>query len=199
MTGSNIQSDLPISVKAQGGRTMKAQFTISVVTALLLSLGATAASAEQFKMMPTKVRMEKCLEAALAKKDGNVVKLEFKNERGTPIYEFEIAAQDGKTFEYECDANRGKITEEEQEVNSADDPLFKSKMKIAEAEAKKIALKAHPGEIVETEYEIESNGEASYEFDVRTAQGEEVKLEVDAATGQIIEDDEHEIYQIGQE
>lgn len=178
---------------------MKAPLATTVLTTLLLSLGVTTASAEKFKMPPTKISMEKCLEEALAKKDGNVVKLEFKDERGTPIYEFEIADQNGKSFEYECDADQGKITEEEQEVDSPDDPLFKSRMKIGEAEAKAIALKAHPGEIVETEYEIESNGDASYEFDIRTAQGKEVKLEVDAATGKIVEDGESEIYQIGRE
>lgn len=139
------------------------------------------------------------MEAALAQKEGEVVKLEFKHERGTSVYEFEIAGKDGKSWEYECDANTGTITEEEQEVDSADDPLFKSKMKISEEEAKKIALKAHPGEIVETEYEIESNGDASFEFDIKTADGKEVKLEVDATTGKIVEDDEQEIYQIGKE
>jgi uncharacterized membrane protein YkoI len=178
---------------------MKAQLTTTAFAALLLSLGTTATSAEKLEMPKTKVSMESCLEAALAKKDGTVVKLEFKNERGTPVYEFEIAGKDGKSWEYECDANTGKITEEEQEVDSSDDPLFKAKKKISEEEAKKIALEKHPGEIVETEYEIESNGDASYEFDIRTPSGKEVKLEVDATTGKIIEDDEEEIYQIGQE
>ncbi|MGX2038856.1 PepSY domain-containing protein [Methylocaldum sp. MU1018] len=178
---------------------MKARFTIMTFTALFLSLGATAAFAEKFKMPKTKVSMEKCLEAALAKKDGDVVKLEFKMERDTPTYEFEIAGKDGKSWEYECNANTGKITEEEQEVDSPDDPLFKAKMKISEEEAKKIALEKHPGEIVETEYEIESNGDASYEFDIKTAGGKELKMEVDAATGKIVENDEEEIYQIGKE
>ncbi|BBA35829.1 peptidase [Methylocaldum marinum] len=178
---------------------MKARVAITTCAALFLSLGATAAFAEKFKMPPTKVSMEKCMEAALAKKDGEVVKLEFKMERGTPTYEFEIAGKDGKNWEYECDANTGEITEEEQEVDSPDDPLFKAKMKISEEEARKIALEKHPGEIVETEYEIESNGDASYEFDIKTADGKEVKLEVDATTGKIVEDDQEEIYQIGRE
>jgi uncharacterized membrane protein YkoI len=178
---------------------MKARVAITTCAALFLSLGTTAALAEKFKMPKTKVSMEQCLEAALAKKDGEVVKLEFKTERGTPTYEFEIAGKDGKSWEYECGANTGKITEEEQEVDSPDDPLFKAKMKVGEEEAKKIALEKHPGEIVETEYEIESNGDASYEFDIKTADGKEVKMEVDATTGKIVEDDEEEIYQIGQE
>jgi uncharacterized membrane protein YkoI len=170
-----------------------------VLSAVMFSLSVATASASTFKMMKTKVSMETCLNAALEKKSGDVVKLEFKNERGTPIYEFEIAGKDGKTWELECDANKGKITEVEQEVSSPNDPLFKSKMKISEDEARKIALKTHPGQIVEVEYEIESNGDASYEFDIKTPDGKELKVEVDAATGKIVENGEEEIYQIGKD
>ena len=86
----------------------------------------------------------------------------------------------------------------EQEVRSANDPAFKAKAKITEAEAKNIALKAYPGEIKEVEYEIEPNGDASYEFDIITKDGKEMKVEVDAATGKIVEASE-ELYQIGKE
>lgn len=170
-----------------------------IISGVLLAMVPFAVYAGEFKMMKTKVSMEKCLQLVFAKKAGDVVKLEFKNERGTPIYEFQIAGTDGKVWEYECDANKGKITEEEQEVSSPGDPLFKSKMKISEEEARKIALKAHPGQIVETEYEIESNGDASYEFDIKTSEGKELKMEVDAATGKIVENGEEELYQIGKE
>ncbi|WP_045226038.1 PepSY domain-containing protein [Methyloterricola oryzae] len=145
-----------------------------------------------------KAGMETCLTAALAKHAGEVIKLEYKDEKGVPTYEFEILDQAGKTWELECDANKGKITEEEQEVENGDDPRFKTKAKISLEQAKEIALKAHPGEVVETEFEIESNGDASYEFDIKTDKGE-VKLEVDAATGKIIEDKQKEYYQIGKE
>jgi uncharacterized membrane protein YkoI len=150
------------------------------------------------KMPKTKVSMETCMKAALAKHDGEVTKLELKVEKKVPTYEVEILAQDGKSWELECDANSGKITEEEQEVSNADDPLFKAKAKITLDQAKEIALKAAPGEIVEVEYEIESNGNASYEFDIKTDKGE-VKLEVDATSGKIVEDKQSEIYQIGKE
>jgi uncharacterized membrane protein YkoI len=176
---------------------MKTQCSIAVLSTFILSVSAVSVSATDFEMMETKVSMERCLQAAFAKKTGQVVKLEFKNERGVPVYEFQIAGDDGKVWELECDANKGEITEEEQEVNSPDDPLFKTKMKINEEEARNIALKAHPGEIIETEYEIESNGDASYEFDIKTKEGKEIKMEVDAATGKIIENGEEEIYQIG--
>ena len=146
----------------------------------------------------TQAGMETCLQSALAKTSGDIIKLEFKQEGKIPVYEIEIAGKD-KTMEYECDANTGKITEEEQEVDSIDHALFKAKAKISLEQAKAIALKAHPGDIVEMEFEIESNGSASYEFDIRQADGKEVKMEIDAATGAIVEDDEHEIYQIGKE
>lgn len=173
-----------------------ALLSLSVGLALVAGGDATA---KPFKTVKTKATQEVCLQAALAKQDGDIVKVEFKVERGTPVYEVEIAAEGGRMVEFECDANSGKITEEEQEVDSPDNPLFKAKAKIDVGEATKIALKAHPGKVVETEFEIESDGSASYEFDIQTDAGKEVKLEVDAATGKIIEDNEDEIYQIGRE
>lgn len=164
-----------------------------------IALGMCVPALADIKMPKTKASMETCMKAALSKKDGEVVKLEFKDERGTPTYEFEILGKDGKSWEFECDAKKGKITEEEQEVENADDPLFKGKAKITLEQAKEVALKAHPGEITEVEYEIESNGNASYELDIKTTDNGEVKLEVDATSGKIIEDNEKEIYQIGKE
>jgi uncharacterized membrane protein YkoI len=169
---------------------------ITVIASSLLACNVAMAAPLEIPKMTA--NMETCLQAALAKMPGDVVKLELKNERGTPTYEFEIAGKD-RTMEFECDANTGKITEEEQEVDSPENPAFKSKVKISLEQAKDIALKKHPGKVVETEYEIESNGHASYEFDIEKADGTEVKLEVDATTGEIVEDDEREIYQIGKE
>jgi len=171
---------------------------ITLALGCVTLLGGHMAMAASPEIPKTKAGMETCLQAALGKMSGDVIKLEFKQEGKTPIYEIEIAGKD-KTMEYECDANTGKITEEEQEVGSIDHALFKAKAKIGLEQAKAIALKAHPGEIAETEFEIESDGNASYEFDIRQADGKEVKLEVDAATGALIEDDEREIYQIGKE
>jgi len=173
--------------------------TINRTILASIAMGMSVPVMADIKIPKTKVTIETCMNAALSKKDGEIVKLEFKDERGTPIYEFEILGKDGKNWELECDANKGKITEEEQEVENADDPLFKDKAKTNLEQAKVIALKAHPGEITEVEYEIESNGNSSYEFDIKTADKGEVKLEVDASSGKIIEDNEKEIYQIGKE
>jgi len=166
---------------------------------VLSSLAFAVYALPAYSQAKPKADMEACMKAALAKRAGEVVKLERKDERGVPVYEFEVLGADGKSWELECDANTGKIIEEEQEVASPDDPLFKAKAKISLDQAKKIALDAYPGEVVETEYEIESNGDASYEFDIKTKEGKEVKVEVDAATGKIIEDKETELYQIGKE
>ena len=173
---------------------MRTPKTLSAATLLACGIAQAGTPA----IPETHAGMETCLQAALAKMPGDVVKLELKSERGTPTYEFEIAGKD-RTMEFECDANTGKITEEEQEVDSPENPAFKSKVKISLEQAKDIALKKHPGKVVETEYEIESNGHASYEFDIEKADGTEAKLEVDATTGEIVEDDEREIYQIGKE
>ncbi len=146
----------------------------------------------------TKFSIEHCLHAALAAKNGGVVKVELKIENNVPTYEFDIETADGKAWDVECNTEIGKITEIEQEVKNADDPLFKGKQKISEDEARKIALAAHEGEIIELEYEIEEDGAASYEFDIKTKAGKEMKVEVDATSGKIVEANV-EIYQIGNE
>jgi len=145
----------------------------------------------------TKVSLEKALQAALKEKAGTVVKVELKLENKVPVYEFDIETPDGKAWDVEVNTQTGKVTEVEQEVASADDPLFKAKLKVTEADARKTALEAFPGEIVETEYEIEPDGAASYEFDIKTKDGE-MKVEVDASSGKIVEHSK-EIYQIGKE
>lgn len=139
----------------------------------------------------------KCVKAALAKQDGKLVKVEAKSESKTLVYEFDVQAADGKSYDIECNAKTGKITEVEEEV-AATDSRFKAIAKVTEADAKATALAKHPGTVVEVEYEIEPDGKASYEFDILEADNEEVKVEVDAATGKIVETS-YEIYQIGQE
>jgi uncharacterized membrane protein YkoI len=86
-----------------------------------------------------------------------------------------------------CDARTGRIFEIEQEVDSADDPLFASKAKLTEAQAIEAALAVYPGTVEEVEFEIESNGAATYEIDLITENGKEYKIEVDAASGELIE------------
>jgi uncharacterized membrane protein YkoI len=172
--------------------------TIRPCVMIGIALAVSAPAMADIKIPKTRVGMEACMKAALAKHQGEIIKLELKIERGTPTYEFEILDKDGKSWELECNANKGKITEVEQEVDNAEAQLFKLKAKLTLEQAKEIALKAHPGEVVEVEYEIESNGDASYEFDIMTDKGE-IKMEVDAATGKIVEDNQKEIYQIGKE
>ena len=181
-----------------GGQNVNTKRGLVGLSVLALASGVTGSLAADYKMPETKVPMETCMQAALVQHAGTVVKLELKVTKGTPIYEFDIESQDGKEWDIECDANTGQIVEIEQEVRSAEDPRFKAKVKISEAEARQIALKKYPGEIVEVEYEIEPNGDASYEFDIRTKGGKEMKVEVDATTGKIVEESE-ELYQIGKE
>ena len=139
----------------------------------------------------------KCVKAALTKHEGTIVKTEFKSESKKGVYEFDIESVDGTSWDVECDAKSGKVTEIEQEVK-VDDAKFKAAAKVSEADAKATALAAHPGTVVETEYELESDGKASYEFDILEADKEEIKVEVDATTGKIVEVS-YEEYQIGKE
>lgn len=141
-------------------------------------------------------RMETCMNAALARHPGRVISLEAEIEKGKPIYEFDIQGEDGKEWEVECDARSGKVLEEEHEVADANDPEFKAKSKITEAEARKTALERRPGEVVEVEYAIEADGNPSYEFDIKAPDGTEWEVEIDAVTGKVLEV-EREVYQIG--
>ena len=172
-----------------------------------LSLGATLVAATLFSnsafaghetLKPKAYdSLGKCVKAALAKKEGVIVKTEFKSENKAGVYEFDIQGADGKSWEVECDAKTSKILEIEEEVK-ADDARFKAAAKVSEADARATALAAHPGTVVETEYEIEADGKASYEFDIMETDKEEIKVKVDAATGKIVEVG-YEGYQIGKE
>jgi uncharacterized membrane protein YkoI len=127
-----------------------------------------------------------CVAAVLKVHAGKIVKMEGKTEDKATLYEFDVRKADGTSWDIECNAESGKVTEVEQEVASTD-AKWTAKAKIAEADAKATALKAFPGTVVETEYEIEPNGSASYEFDIKGADGKEYKVEVDATTGKVVE------------
>jgi uncharacterized membrane protein YkoI len=167
----------------------------SLSFALVFVFTANVARADYPK---TEFGIEQCLHAALAEKNGGVVKVELKIEKDIPTYEFDIETPDGKAWDIECDTKTGKISEIEQEVKNAKDPLFKAKLKVNEKAARKVALAEHPGQIVEVEYEIEPDGAASYEFDIKGKDGQEMKVEVDATSGKIVEAN-GEVYQIGKE
>ena len=143
-------------------------------------------------------QFEKCMAAALDERPGTIIKVEFKNDEGGHFYEFDIRGIDGSDWDVECNAHRGLVSEVEREVDSVNHPLFKAKMKVSEADARKTALAIYPGVITEVEYEIEPNGAASYEFDIDTKLNHEMKIEVDATTGEIVEAN-RELWQIGLE
>ncbi len=142
--------------------------------------------------------IETCLDAALDTIPGETRKVELKMEGGDPTYEFDIeAANDSSTYNVECNAEEGFVTEIEREV-SADDATFKKLAKVSADEAKATALTFHPGEVVAMEYELGFDGDATYEFDIQSVHGYEVKVDVDAATGEI-EEANIELYEIGAE
>lgn len=167
---------------------------VAFVACGLLAGVALCAQAQEAPAPRTKVSAEACEQAVLAKYPGKVVKVELKRERGRKVFEFDV--EGAKTWDVECDASSGKITEVEEEV-TADHERFKN-AKVGLEAAKAKALKRFPGEVVETEFELEANGKASYEFDIRTKKGGEVKVEVDADTGRIVEHSK-EVWQRGQE
>lgn len=171
---------------------MKKHLIPAVIAALFLAPAAFAADKFTGKF-------ETAMKAALAKHPGEVLTVEAEISEGKAQYEFDIKGKDGKEWEVEVDAKTGKVIEEEQEVANADDPAFKSKAKITQDEARKIALAKHAGEVVDSEFSFESDGSASYEFDIKTADGKEMEVEVDATTGKLSENPEEELWQIGEE
>ncbi len=158
-----------------------------VFLGLTLLSHSVAAEPQQF---------ERCMQAALKRQPGHIIKVEGKTEQGKSIYEFDIRASNMTDWDIECDAQSGKITEVEQEVEQTSHPLFAARKKISESDAKAIALKQYPGRLKEIEYEIEEDGAASYEFDIVEKDGKEMKVEVDASSGKIVEANQ-EHWQIG--
>lgn len=64
-----------------------------------------------------KVSLEDAKKAALARRPGEIVEIEYSIESdGTPSYEFDIKAADGTEWEVEVDAVTGKVLEEEREI-----------------------------------------------------------------------------------
>ncbi|MEQ1635907.1 MAG: PepSY domain-containing protein [Methylococcales bacterium] len=142
--------------------------------------------------------LDTCISAIQKQKPGELIKLEKLIVSGKPVYEFEVKDSSGNEWEFMCNAQNGKITEQESEVINAENEAFKKHLKISEADATATALKAHPGKVQEVEYEIEANGDASYEIDIISDKGVETKVEVDAGSGKIIET-ATETWEIGEE
>jgi uncharacterized membrane protein YkoI len=141
--------------------------------------------------------MGKCVQKALAKYVGEIIKVEYEVEDRMPIYEFDIETADGKAWEVECNVKTGEITETEEEVQ-ADDTRFTSQAKVGVETVRATALAAYPGRIIAVEHGLESDGKASYEVDILEVDKEEVKVEIDAATGKVVEVG-YEGYQLGEE
>ena len=59
--------------------------------------------------------LHRCVDAALAKKPGKVLEVELETENGREIYEIDIAGDDGKRWELECDLETIKIIKVELE------------------------------------------------------------------------------------
>lgn len=141
---------------------------------------------------------EICMQHVLQQQAGQVIKVEKKHEAGMMMYEFDVRGNDGRDWDIECVQDNGEIWEVEREVQNPNDPLFKSKVKVGEKAARKIALAKYPGTIREVEYEVEADGTAVYEFDIDMADGREMKVEINANSGHLHEANQ-EIWQIGLE
>jgi len=143
-----------------------------------------------------KATMETCLSHVLERFPGQVTIVEFLTSEGLPVYEFEVQMPDNTHWNVECSGETGYIIDFSQHVK-ADDPRFKSKAKISQAEAEKIALGFVPGKVDRREIYLEDDGRPLYEFDIEAKHGGEIKVEVYADTG-IIDVVEVEYWEIGE-
>lgn len=97
------------------------------MTLRALSLPIAAASLAMFAAGPVLAHpdatpLHRCVDAALAKKPGQVLEVELEREKGREIYEIEISGEDGKRWELECDLETISIIKVE-----LDDDRSKSK------------------------------------------------------------------------
>ena len=178
---------------------MMNRICITALPAALVAFSSTLFAADTLDLDDVRswemVSMETCLDAALDTVPGNPRKVELKLEDDDPTYEFDIESG-GTTYNVECNAEEGLVTEIEREVN-ANDATFKSLAKVSEADARKTALALNPGEVVSMEYEIGSEG-VTYEYDIQTKVGYEAKVDINAVTGSV-EETSIEVYEIGAE
>lgn len=170
--------------------------------AALVGFAATATANDNYDLDDIRnwdlVSMETCLDAALDTIPGDARKLEMKMEGDDPVYEFDIEAHaDGETYNVECNAEEGFVTEIEREAGK-NDPVFAKYAKVTESEARETALDFIPGEVVANEYEVGMSGKVTYEFDILNVHGREYKVDVNAVTGEI-EEANLELYEIGME
>lgn len=168
---------------------------MTYIPLLLISAGMlTLTLSSAYAATPTP--LDTCVKAVLSKHPGKVVSLSSEVEDGRAQYELDVKGADGSAWEAECDARTGRLLRIEREIksNSAD---FKSKAKLSEDEAKKLALNKYPGDVLNTEYDIEDDGEISYEFIIHTKSGKIVEVEVDAISGKLA-GDETVNYRIGE-
>lgn len=167
------------------------------VLVVAAALGTATACASRGEPFAPRVTMESCVQAALAQKPGRVIEVEGETGRNGPVYEVDIAGDDGRRWEIKCDGINGKILSVAEE--SGDAKAAAISPKITEAQARKAALAARPGEIVEMEYEVESDGRAVYEFDIRAADGTVWEVEVDAMTGNVLGSKREGWFRIGRD
>ncbi|MCC7548264.1 MAG: PepSY domain-containing protein [Burkholderiales bacterium] len=170
-----------------------------ILPVVSLAAAAFSLSVSAFEMPETKVSMEACMSAALAQVDGEVKALKLEIEDGKPLYEFKIEADEGHTWEVECDAMTGSIVDQSREA-SRNDPEFRSAATVVERDARARALAQFPGKVSSSSPQI-ANGKAIYEIEIDGADGKEYEVAIDAATGEVlsseVESDEETIYEIG--
>jgi uncharacterized membrane protein YkoI len=117
-------------------------------------------------------------DAAAKALPGAVTEVELESERGLPIYEVDITANDARQYEVSVDGNTGAVLL----IFGQGSNVI---ARITYQQATDAALKLRPGTVTEVELESEHH-QPIYEVDITASDGQRYEVSVDGNTGAVL-------------
>ena len=159
-------------------------FSIGALSIGVLSIGCSAAFAvEPDTMFPP---LEACMEAALQKQEGIVLRWELTSNRDPYGFEVEVLAPNDYRWAMKC--TEGAVGAPVRKVGNKDYKKFVSRIKVPEKSARFTAAGAYPhvAEVNKMQLELSGfKGDPYYTYELSTSDGRVATVEVNAATGEI--------------
>jgi uncharacterized membrane protein YkoI len=150
----------------------------------VLSIGCSAAFAvEPDTMFPP---LEACMEAALQKQEGIVLRWELTSKRDPYGFEIDVLAPNDKVWTMKC--TEGAVGAPASKVGNKDYKKFASRIKVPEKSARFTATGAFPhvAEVSKMQLGLSGlKGVPYYNYELSTSDGRIATVEVNAATGEI--------------
>ena len=164
-------------------------FRSSIARIGTLSIGVvsivcgTAVAVEPDDMFPS---LEACMEAALQKQEGTVLRWELTSNRDPFGYEVDVLAPNDYRWTMRC--SEGTVGAPVRKVGNKDSKKFASRIKVPEKSARFTAIGAYPhvAEVNKMQLELSGfKGVPYYTYDLTISDGRVATVEVNAATGEI--------------